>query len=98
MMPASELNQRTPIAMKHTDDESMMLSKFSRIVRQRRDELKISQEELSNRSGLHRTYISDVERGSRNLSVRNLIRLARALETSASGLMRRVEESVQAGN
>ena len=69
-----------------------LLFKLSRVVRQRREELGISQEELSNRSGLHRTYISDVERGSRNLSVRNLIRLAWALEMSPSGLLVRIEE------
>ena len=69
-----------------------LLLRLSRVVRQRREELGISQEEISNRSGLHRTYISDVERGSRNLSLRNLIRLAWALEMSASGLMVRIED------
>jgi len=71
-----------------------LLAMLSKVVRERRDELSLSQEELSQRSGLHRTYISDVERGSRNLSVKNLIRLAHALEMTPSALLRRIENSV----
>jgi len=46
----------------------------------------ISQEELAERANLHRTYVSDVERGTRNLSLESIERLARALEVSASAL------------
>lgn len=49
-------------------------------VRTQREELGISQEELALRAGLHRTYISDIERGSRNIALKNLLRLADALE------------------
>ena len=46
----------------------------------------ISQEELAERADLHRTYISDVERGARNLSLESIDKLARALEISMSAL------------
>ena len=46
-----------------------------------------SQEELSFESGLHRTYIGAVERGEKNLTVKNLVRIASALGVSASELM-----------
>ncbi len=41
----------------------------------------ISQEELAHRAGLHRTYVSDIERGMRNIALTNLVRLADALHT-----------------
>jgi transcriptional regulator with XRE-family HTH domain len=46
-----------------------------------------SQEELSFESGLHRTYIGAVERGEKNLTVKNLVRIARSLGVQASFLM-----------
>jgi len=55
---------------------------FGTAVRNTRTELHISQEELADRSGLHRTYISDVERGARNLSLESIEKLAGALELS----------------
>lgn len=56
-------------------------------VHARRALLGISQEELAERSGLHRTYISDIERGARNPTLKTLSRLAVALEMSASQLI-----------
>lgn len=55
-------------------------------IRSKRSELGISQEELADRAGLHRTYISDVERGARNPSLESIHKLAMALELSLSGL------------
>lgn len=57
---------------------------FGTSVRGWRHQLGISQEELAERANLHRTYISDVERGSRNVSLENIERLARALDISVS--------------
>jgi transcriptional regulator with XRE-family HTH domain len=48
-------------------------------IRRERSHLGISQEELAKKSGLHRTYVSDLERGARNPSVGSLQKLARAL-------------------
>lgn len=41
----------------------------------------ISQEELGDRADLHRTYISDIERGFRNPTLKTMIAIANALET-----------------
>ena len=60
---------------------------FGRKVRQARLALGWSQEELAHASGLHRTYIGAIERGERNVSIQNITRLARALNTSASQLL-----------
>src|SRR5438093_11764870 len=59
---------------------------FGRTVRETRLGLGMSQEELAERAGLHRTYISDVERGARNLSLESIDKLATALEISISAL------------
>lgn len=51
-----------------------------------RSQLGISQEELAYRAGLHRTYVSDLERGARNPSIESIEKLARALQVSVSML------------
>jgi transcriptional regulator with XRE-family HTH domain len=43
----------------------------------------LSQEELGFKSSLHRTYISEVERGRRNISIMNIDRIAKALNLRA---------------
>jgi PAS domain S-box-containing protein len=48
-------------------------------IQDRRHSLRLTQEELAARSMLHRTYICEIERGERNVALRNLIRLSRAL-------------------
>jgi two-component system, response regulator len=52
---------------------------FGTAVRKWRDKLQLSQEDLAKRAGLHRTYVCDVERGARNVSLKNIQKLADAL-------------------
>jgi transcriptional regulator with XRE-family HTH domain len=59
----------------------------------RRQELKLTQEDLADKAGIHRTYLSDVERGARNLSLINTERLAQALTLSMSELFRLVDRT-----
>jgi transcriptional regulator with XRE-family HTH domain len=65
--------------------------RFGFAVKARREELGLTQEDLAGRAGIHRTYLSDVERGSRNLSLVNIEKLAAALGLPMSELFRLVE-------
>ena len=56
-----------------------ILIRYGQAVRKVRLEQGISQEELADRCGLHRTYISDVELGKRNISLENIERIAISL-------------------
>jgi transcriptional regulator with XRE-family HTH domain len=53
-------------------------------IRNRRIALFLSQEELGSRAHLHRTYVTDVENGLRNISMITLLRIARALKNRPS--------------
>jgi CheY-like chemotaxis protein len=58
-------------------------------IKEQRYALGISQEELAFRAGLHRTYVSEVERGERNPSITSIEKLAQALEVSFTSLFDR---------
>jgi transcriptional regulator with XRE-family HTH domain len=66
---------------------------IGRRVRERRERLGLSQEQLSERAGLHWTYISGVERGRRNPSLNTLARLAKALAVSLPRLVSNLRPS-----
>ncbi len=55
------------------------LSAFGSHLRSLRRKVGLSQEEIAGRAGIHVTYLSGVERGLRNPSIRNVRRLAQAL-------------------
>lgn len=55
-------------------------------VREKREALGLSQEEFADKCGFDRTYISMIERGKRNISLLNLLRIANGLNTSVSTL------------
>jgi transcriptional regulator with XRE-family HTH domain len=55
----------------------------------------MSQEKLAEESGLHRTYISSIELGKRNISLANIHKIARALGVSMTELLRLCEDRLQ---
>jgi transcriptional regulator with XRE-family HTH domain len=60
---------------------------FGRRMRARRAEVGWSQEHFADVVGLHWTYIGSVERGERNVSLRNILRIAHALDVDAGTLV-----------
>lgn len=65
-----------------------ILLKFAGNVRHKRNDLKISQEELAFRAGVHRTYIGMVERSERNVSLIYAEKIAKALGTTIDELIK----------
>ena len=61
---------------------SKIRTSFASALKQWRSQRGLSQEELAERANLHRTYISDIERGARNVSLESINKLAGALEVS----------------
>jgi transcriptional regulator with XRE-family HTH domain len=66
------------------------LVQFGARVRKFRTEAKLSQEDLAEIAELHRNYISQIECGRRNLSLLNILKLARALKMPASKLIENI--------
>jgi transcriptional regulator with XRE-family HTH domain len=64
---------------------------FGQAVRKLRRRLGLSQETLAARAGLHRTYLSDVERGARNLSLQSIKLISDSLGVSLTRLFSEVE-------
>ena len=68
-----------------------LLKKFGERVQSLRNQAGISQEKLAELAEMHRTYISGIERGERNVSLINIMRLASALGVSISKLMEGID-------
>lgn len=60
---------------------------FAKQVRKRRKELNMTQKQLAQASGLHRTYIVDIESGKTNISIKNLEKIARVLKKKPAKLL-----------
>ena len=61
--------------------------RFGKKLREIRERKGVSQEKLAEMAALHRTYVSSVERGKRNISLLNIERLAQALGVSLQEIM-----------
>ena len=64
---------------------------FGRRVLDLREDAGMTQEGLAHAAGLHWTYIGQIERGERNLSYKNVLKLARGLNVDAAELLRSVD-------
>jgi transcriptional regulator with XRE-family HTH domain len=67
-------------------DNKEILIKFGKRVRQIRKENNLSQEELSFRANLHRTYIGMIERAEKNITLVNIEKIAKALNVELKEL------------
>ena len=65
----------------------MALIQFGQVVRDFRKSLGVSQEELADRTEIHRTYIGGIERGERNPTLLMIHRIAKALGVSPAEML-----------
>ena len=70
-------------------DGKRELRRFGEAVRQERKQLGVSQEDFAELCDVHRTYISQIERGVINISFVNLLRVAKAFKVRPSVLFDR---------
>lgn len=68
---------------------------FGKAVRRRRQAMGISQEELASRCELHRTYISEIERGLKSASLKAILAISLALGCLPHVLIREAEECLK---
>lgn len=69
-------------------EKELKLLRFGRAVRAKREARDWSQEKLAEEAGLHRNYVSSLERGERNVALLNVIKLAEAFNLKASELLK----------
>lgn len=68
-------------------DHERALGKLGDAIRTRRQQLGMSQEALADAAGINRTHMGEVERGKRNVSFMGVLKIAQAMDTTASDLV-----------
>ena len=71
------------------DDKNILII-FGNNVRKFRNQLDISQEELADRAGVHRTYIGMIERAEKNITLISIEKIAKALQVEIETLIKEV--------
>lgn len=80
IIPATHSLSTYCLPLSHILNMKQTLRSFGKRVRELRLASGLSQEELAELAGLHRTYIGGIERGERNIGIANIFRLAQALK------------------
>ncbi|GEM_PF-130053 len=83
------------LAKNHESSTSDLSAGLADVLKRQRLSLGLNQAQLAERAGLHRSYISEVERGSQNITIETLGRLAEALETSVLTLVEGANKNVR---
>jgi transcriptional regulator with XRE-family HTH domain len=71
--------------------KSQIRKALGQAIRKHREQLDLTQEELAEKAEVHRTYLADIERGTRNPSIESIRRVAYALRIPISELFKTAE-------
>ncbi len=83
------------MSSRNNQEKERWLKAVGEAIRGFRGELNVSQEKLGALAGLHRTYVSDVERGRRNPTAWTLLALAKTLKKKPSDIFREAERILE---
>jgi transcriptional regulator with XRE-family HTH domain len=75
-----------------SDSEDTPLQRLGATIRYYRRQRRLTQKALAAQTGLDHTYLSQIERGHRNVSILSLLQIARALQMPLSSLVASLEE------
>lgn len=64
------------------------IEKIGHVLRMRRYDLRLSQDDLARRAKMHRSYISGIENGSKNISIGMFLRMSEALDIEPEKVLR----------
>jgi transcriptional regulator with XRE-family HTH domain len=76
------------VISKYSKQQKETLKKIGVSIRSSRINAGLSQEGLAIKSGLDRTYIGSVERGERNISIINMVKISKALDVRLTNLLK----------
>lgn len=79
----------------HVQAGDRVFAAFGAAVRELRERRQLTQDSLAERADLQRTYVVEVERGRRNVTLRNIARLCEALEVPMAELMQLMEDRLR---
>lgn len=77
---------------KRTIEEKKILSVFASNIREARNKLGISQEEVAHQAGFSRSYYTEIETGHRNISLLNLYKILKVLKVQPNDLIMNLED------
>lgn len=80
--------KKTKTKAKIDPQDRAIYEALGKAVQARRKKLDLSQEELADIAGMHAAYVGGVERGERNLALKNIAKLCKALKVSAADLFK----------
>lgn len=72
-------------------EKNVLLEKIGRLIRQERAKANLSQEKLGLEAGLDRSYIGGIERGERNMSMKILFKISKAMDVKPANLLEEIE-------